>query len=46
MISYELAKKQLKINWDKFVERKIDRSEYNRRNEVVMKEYMKNFRVR
>jgi hypothetical protein len=46
MIDYERAKRQLKINWEKFVGKVIDRAEWNRRNEFVMKMYMKNFPVR
>lgn len=35
----EMVSKQAKATWDKFVSGKIDRAEYNRRNQIMMNFY-------
>lgn len=36
------ASRQLKINWEKFVGKVIDRAEYNRRNQIVSNWLLRN----
>jgi hypothetical protein len=40
-MNYEATKKQLSINWDKFVAKEITRQEWNRRNQMTMNSFTK-----